>query len=47
MTARLVEIVPTPPPVVASSLVPDAVVLGALEAAHEVADIWLRERIGV
>lgn len=43
---RLAQIVPVPPPVVASSLVPDAVVLGAIDAAHELADTWLRERIG-
>jgi predicted NBD/HSP70 family sugar kinase len=43
---RLAQIVPVPPPVVASSLVPDAVVLGAIDAAHELADSWLRDRIG-
>ena len=44
---RLAEIVPAPPPVVASGLVPDAVVLGAVDAARELGDSWLRERIGV
>lgn len=44
---RLVEIVPIPPPVVASTLVPDAVVLGAIDAALELADGWLRSRIGI
>jgi predicted NBD/HSP70 family sugar kinase len=44
---RLAEIVPVPPPVVASSLVPDAVVLGAIDAARELADTWLRGRIEV
>jgi predicted NBD/HSP70 family sugar kinase len=44
---RLAEIVPVPPPVVASNLVPDAVVLGAIDAARELADNWLKERIGV
>ena len=44
---RLGEIVPVPPPVVASNLVPDAVVFGAIDAARELADTWLKERIGV
>ena len=47
LEARLAEIAPVPPPVVASTLVPDAVVLGAIDAARSLADDWLRERIGV
>lgn len=43
---RLGQMVPVAPPVVASSLVPNAVVLGAIDAAGKLADNWLRERIG-
>lgn len=35
-----------PPPVVASDLGPEAVVSGAIDAALEVGDVWLQERIG-
>jgi predicted NBD/HSP70 family sugar kinase len=44
---RLAEIVPIPPRVVASTLVPDAVAIGAVDAARELADGWLRDRIGL
>lgn len=45
LTAQLAEIVASPPPVVASRLVPEAVVTGAIDAALELADAWLRGRI--
>lgn len=45
LTEQLGEIVATPPPVVASQLVPEAVVTGAIDAALELADGWLRARI--
>ena len=44
---RLAEIVPIPPPVVASSLVPDAVTFGAIDAARDLADGWLRQQISI
>ena len=43
---RLGEIVPVPPPVVASNLVPDAVVFGAIDAARELADTGSRSGSG-
>ena len=44
---RLAEIVPILPRVVASSLVPHAVAFGAVDAARDLADGWLRERMGI
>lgn len=46
MVERIRKIVVTPPPIVASTLGPEAVVAGAIDAAIELADAWLQERIG-
>jgi predicted NBD/HSP70 family sugar kinase len=46
INARLREIVAVPPPVVGSTLGPDAVVSGAIQAALGVADEWLAARLG-
>jgi len=43
---RLHEIVAVPPPVVGSTLGPEAVVTGAIQAALRVADEWLAVRLG-
>lgn len=45
LTDQLGRIVAAPPPVVPSQLVPEAVVTGAIDAALELADAWLRTRI--
>ncbi len=45
LAEQLAAIVPVAPPVVASPLVPEAVVTGAVDAALELADAWLRARI--
>lgn len=46
VAGRLGAIVALPPPVVASTLGPEAVVTGALDAAMGLADAWLQERLG-
>ena len=46
VAARLGSIVAMPPRVVASTLGPEAVVTGALDAALDLADTWLQERLG-
>ncbi|MHB8891937.1 MAG: ROK family protein [Candidatus Limnocylindrales bacterium] len=45
VAGRLRSIVAMPPPVVASTLGPEAVVTGALDAALDLADAWLQERL--
>jgi len=47
LAERLGEIVAVPPQVVGSELGPEAVVTGAVDAALQIADTWLLERIGV
>ncbi len=46
VTSRLRSIVAMPPPIVASSLGPGAVVSGAIDAALGLADVWLRDQLG-
>ena len=46
VTGRLAAIIAAPPPVVASTLGPQAVVNGAIDAALGLADAWLREQLG-
>jgi predicted NBD/HSP70 family sugar kinase len=46
LARRLGESVAAPPPVVGSDLGPEAVVTGAIDAALQIADAWLQERIG-
>lgn len=47
LAGRLAESVANPPPVVGSDLGPEAVVTGAIDAALQIGDSWLQERIGV
>jgi predicted NBD/HSP70 family sugar kinase len=46
VTGRLGSIIATPPPIVASTLGPQAVVNGAIDAALGLADAWLQEQLG-
>ena len=46
IAAQLGQNVVNPPPVVGSALGPEAVVTGAIDAALQIADAWLQERIG-
>ena len=43
---EIAAIIPSPPPLVASSLGPGAVISGATDAALALADARLRERLG-
>jgi predicted NBD/HSP70 family sugar kinase len=46
LAAEIAAIIPSPPPLVASSLGPGAVISGATDAALAIADATLRERLG-
>ena len=46
LSAEIAAIIPSPPPLVASSLGPGAVISGATDAALAMADARLRERLG-
>jgi predicted NBD/HSP70 family sugar kinase len=45
VTSRVAEIIPAPPPIVASTLGPGAVAAGAIDAALALADVLLHERL--
>jgi predicted NBD/HSP70 family sugar kinase len=46
LARRVAETIATPPPIVASTLGAEAVVSGAIDAAMDLADLCLKERIG-